>query len=323
MRRAILDEPAVHEARVVLPAHLVTVIERHERPLERRQAIERHPGEVVVLDVIVRVEKREIPEPVPPHERAPLRGIARIDVVVLSEPVQRERDREDEEDRDNVRAHGRGAARGRPDQREHRQVRDERDAALEHDAPLERGGIGRAFLPRGPEVDRKQRRRTVQQLEPPRVGLRRQMMTLGIVLVGTELPVMIEVPARELARRDTARHRIQPPQRYLGEIPLGTAYNHPSAPSAAGRRRSKIVWCTTSCRSTVKLNTVKPCTSASGTHTIGLAIEISPQVASARIANWRAAISRWRAALFVWSACSTSRDNSRPSSVRSAAACWL
>ena len=42
------------------------------------------------------------------------------------------------------------------------------------------------------------------------------MMTLGIVLVGTELRVMIEVPARELARRDTARHRIQPPQRALG-----------------------------------------------------------------------------------------------------------
>ena len=133
-------------------------VERRQRPLQRRQPVERHAGKVVVLEMVVRVEEREVPEPVAAHQRAPLGRVRWIDVVVLAEAVQGERNRENEEDRNNVCAHRRGAARERPDQREHRQVRDDRDAALERDAPLERGGIGRAFLPRGPEVDRKQRR---------------------------------------------------------------------------------------------------------------------------------------------------------------------
>src|SRR5207248_6950857 len=77
------------------------------------------------------------------------------------------------------------------------------------------GRISGAFLARGAEVNRKQRRRTIQQLEPARIALRRQMMPLRIVVRRAELGVMVEVPARELARRDAARHGVQPAERPL------------------------------------------------------------------------------------------------------------
>ena len=193
----------------------MTRVERRERPLQRRQPVERHAGEVVVLEMVVRVEECEVPEPVAAHQRAPLRRIGGVDVVVLAEAVQRERDREDEEDREKVGARRGGAARQRPDQREHREMRRDRHLALERDAPLQAGRIGRALLPRGAEVDRKQRRRAVEQLEPAGVDLRRQVMPLGVVLVGAELRVVIEMPARELARRDAARHGVEPAERAL------------------------------------------------------------------------------------------------------------
>ena len=41
------------------------------------------------------------------------------------------------------------------------------------------------------------------------------MMPLRIVLIGSELGVMVEMPARELAGRDAARHRVEPCQRAL------------------------------------------------------------------------------------------------------------
>ena len=58
----------------------------------------------MMLEVEVRIQEREVPEPVPAHQRAPLRRVAGIDVVVLAEAVEREGDREDEEDRNDARA---------------------------------------------------------------------------------------------------------------------------------------------------------------------------------------------------------------------------
>ena len=135
-------------------------------------------------------------------------------------------------------------------------------------APLQVGRIGRRLAPRRAEVNREQRRRAVQQLVPARVDLRRQVMPLRIVLVGPELGVVIEVPARELARRDAARNRVEQAEQRARR---------------AACRRSKIVWCTTSCSSTVKLKTVKPWTNASGIQISGLSKWMSPQVASARM----------------------------------------
>ena len=79
-------------------------VEGRERTLQLVQPVERHAGVVVVLEVVVRVEEREIPEPMAAHQRAPLGRVGGIDVVVLAEAVERERDREDEEDRDDARA---------------------------------------------------------------------------------------------------------------------------------------------------------------------------------------------------------------------------
>ena len=130
---------------------------------------------------------------------------------------------------------------------------------------------------RGAEIDWEERRRAVQQLEPARVDLRRQMMPLRIVDVRSELGVVIEVPARELRGRDPARHRV----------------GQPSARSARGRRFAKTARCTTSCSSTVKLKTVNPWTNARGIQMAGERIAPGPRSPS-RTANCRAPTSRCR-----------------------------
>ena len=190
-------------------------VERLQRALQRRQPVERHAGEIVMLEMVVGIQEREIPEPVAAHQRAPFRRIVRIDVVVLPETVQRERDRKHEEHRDDIRAQRRGAPGERPYERKHCQVRRDRHLALERDAPLQRLRICRAFLPRRAEIDREERRRAVQQLEPARIDRGRQVMALRIVFVRPELRVVIEMPPRELAGRDAARHRVEPPERAL------------------------------------------------------------------------------------------------------------
>ena len=75
MRGAVLDEPAVEQPAVGLPARALALVEGHQRALQRGEPVERHAGEVVVLQVIVRVQEREIPEPVAAQQRAPLRRV--------------------------------------------------------------------------------------------------------------------------------------------------------------------------------------------------------------------------------------------------------
>src|SRR5262249_47523413 len=69
VRRAVLDQPAVEEAGIGLPPHAVPRVERQQRALQRGQPVEGHAGEVVVLEVVVRIEEREVPEPVAADER--------------------------------------------------------------------------------------------------------------------------------------------------------------------------------------------------------------------------------------------------------------
>src|SRR6185503_6488732 len=80
-------------------------------------------------------------------------------------------------------------------------------------------GIRRRLPPSRAEVDRKQDRGAVQQFVPALVDLWREVMTLGIVLVRTELGMMIQVPSRELAGGDPAWNRIEQPEDPLGHRP--------------------------------------------------------------------------------------------------------
>src|SRR5262245_55793912 len=82
MRRAVLDQPPVDETAVRLPPHPLARVERDQRALELGQTVEGNARKVVVLEVVVRVQEDEVPEPVAAHQRAPLRRIRRIDVVV-------------------------------------------------------------------------------------------------------------------------------------------------------------------------------------------------------------------------------------------------
>src|SRR4051794_38701126 len=104
VRSMIVDEPAVDKAPVTLPPHVLALKKRNECTLQSRQAIERNTRKVVMFEMVVRVEKRDVPEPVPLHQGAPLRGIGGVDIVVLSETIQRKRDREYKKDGDDARA---------------------------------------------------------------------------------------------------------------------------------------------------------------------------------------------------------------------------
>ena len=72
--------------------------------------------------------------------------------------------------------------------------------------------IGPGFGGSGAKVDGHQGRRAVEQLEPSRVALGREPVALGVVLVGAQVVVVVEVPARELAGRDAAGHGVEEPE---------------------------------------------------------------------------------------------------------------
>src|SRR6185436_20117493 len=219
VRGVVLDEPAVDEATVALPSHVAPLIEGNQRALESRQTIQRNAREVMVFEVVIGVQEREIPEPVSLHQRSPLRRIVRIDVVMLAEPVQGEGDRKHEEDRNDT-----GPKRGIeteeiPESDQGSQMGSDRHLALPTDRVLEVGRIGRRLATRRTEIDRKERGRAVQQLVPPLVHLRREVGALRIVFVRPQFSMMIEMPACELAGRDAARYGVEEAEDSLGDGP--------------------------------------------------------------------------------------------------------
>src|SRR4030095_8489413 len=122
----------------------------------------------------VGVQEHEVPEPVATHERAPLRGVRGIDVVMLAETIQRERDGEDEEDRDDAGAGGGIETERVPEDGNDRQVERDREPALGRDRALQLEWVRRRLAPRGAEVNREERRRTGQQVIPALVMSRRK-----------------------------------------------------------------------------------------------------------------------------------------------------
>ena len=170
--RVVFQDPSADQLTVGPPAHLLFLVERHERALNGRQSIERHTGKVVMLEVIVGVQVGEIPEPVAAHQSAPLGGIIRIDVVVLSQSIKCERHGEHEKHRDDARPERRVKAEEIPERRNRSEMKREGEPSLERNTALQLGRVGRRFPPRGAEVDREERRSAVEKLVPALVYLR-------------------------------------------------------------------------------------------------------------------------------------------------------
>src|SRR5215211_1808318 len=133
----ILEDPAADELAVVAPTHLFLLVERDQRALHLRQTVERNTGEIVVLEMVVRVQECKVPEPVPAHERAPLSRIGWIDVVVLAQAIQREGNRKNEEDRDDARPQRRVEAEEVPEQCQRAEVCGERELPFDRDPALQ------------------------------------------------------------------------------------------------------------------------------------------------------------------------------------------
>src|SRR5205814_1977563 len=62
MRLPIERDPAPEEPAVAVRSHAALLIERHQQRLQARQVVERHAGEVVMLEVVVREEVDGVPE---------------------------------------------------------------------------------------------------------------------------------------------------------------------------------------------------------------------------------------------------------------------
>src|ERR1035441_3729404 len=84
-RQAVFDDPSLEELAIRARRNALLSEKGLERGTQRRQAVERHGGEVVVLEVQVRPEIDELPERRARHPGAPFRGLAGHDVVMLPE----------------------------------------------------------------------------------------------------------------------------------------------------------------------------------------------------------------------------------------------
>src|SRR5207244_12159322 len=100
--------------------------------------------------------------------------------------AEREGDGEDGEDGHGVELEGDPPAADERNDREHAELEDDRGDALARDAALQLRLVRRRLLLRGAEVDREERRREVEELEPARVALRRKPVPLRVFLVRAE-----------------------------------------------------------------------------------------------------------------------------------------
>ena len=102
----------------------------------------------------------------------------------------------------------------------HAEVEGRRGEPFDGDRPPDRRRVGRRLLPGRPEVDREEGRRRVEELQPPRVPLRREVGPLRVVHGRAELGVVVEVPAGELRRRDSRREGVEKAESPVGERPF-------------------------------------------------------------------------------------------------------
>src|SRR5664280_1726648 len=216
VRRAVFDDPSLEELAIRARRNALLSEKGLERGAQRRQAVERHGGEVVVLEVQVRPEIDELPERRARHPRAPFRGLAGHDVVMLPEAVEGERGREDEEHGHRIKPQEARGPAEKADRRRRQKVQADGREALTADSPLERLGIRGGLHPGGAEVDREEHGGRVKQLQPPHVPFRREVRTLRVVRGRAELGMVIEVPARELRRRDPGGKRVDEAEEAIG-----------------------------------------------------------------------------------------------------------
>src|ERR1035438_25707 len=102
------------------------------------------------------------------------------------------------------------------DRRRRQKVQADGREALTADSPLERLGIRGGLHSGGAEVDREEHGGRVKQLQPPHVPFRREVRTLRVVRGRAELGMVIEVPARELRRRDPGGKRVDEAEEAIG-----------------------------------------------------------------------------------------------------------
>src|SRR5512140_824220 len=224
MRHAILDDPPAEELAVGARRDALLREEGLEGGVQGGKAVEGNGRKVMVLEVEVRPEVDELPERRARHPRAPLRGLFGHDVVVLPEAVEGERGREDEQDRNGVQPQESRGAAEKADRRGGEEVQADGGESLAANPPLERFRVRRGFDARGAEIDREERGRRIEELEPSRVLLRREVRALRVVREGTELGVVIEMPARELRRRDPRGQRVEEAEDAIGARPVAVEY---------------------------------------------------------------------------------------------------
>src|SRR5438105_7277706 len=127
---------------------------------------------------------------------------------MLTETIEREGNREDEENRNHIQLERDEPSADARDERKHPELKRNRDPALARDALAQLRLVRRVLFSSGAEVDREQRRREIERLEPARVAFWREVVTLRVLFVRSETGVMIEMPAGELRRGDAAGNRI-------------------------------------------------------------------------------------------------------------------
>src|SRR4029077_11894500 len=114
-----------------------------------------------------------------------------------------------EEDRNGIERPGDPPPTDPGDCAEDRELKDDCGDALTGNASLHLALVRASFQSRRAEIDRKERRREVEELQPARIDLGREIVSLRISLFRSELGVVIEMPSRELRCGDAAGNRVE------------------------------------------------------------------------------------------------------------------
>src|SRR5438552_16640011 len=173
MRFLVQDQILVQQLTVRARNNAPLAEEGLERFVKPRKVVEGDPGEIMVLQVVIGPEVGEVPEPAGLYLRAPLRRVAGLDVIMLSQAIQGKRRGKNQEERHKIHLPKYRPSGEQADEQDQRKLIGDCHFSLESDPFAHRFWIRSTFLCRRAEINRKERRGEIERLVPAPIQLGR------------------------------------------------------------------------------------------------------------------------------------------------------
>lgn len=151
----VQDEILVQQAGVAVRLNPLLPQKWLEQTAQFGKVVKRDTGKIVMLKMVIRPQVGEIPKPARFHQRAPLCGIVGVDIVMLPEAIESERDGKHDKYGHQIQPEGAVPAVEDPECRQQGELKENGRRPFSRNSSAQCGRVARAFPRRGPEIYKK------------------------------------------------------------------------------------------------------------------------------------------------------------------------